>query len=172
MGLTGFLHLLWLVPAFALGFYLLVFVMMLVSVQVRNRRYLAGGIDLVDEVTQKQFGDYITSYLEHSGYSVSLVRQDEEIGTALLATKNGRERFIFAKRSRGGVPDEEVANALALARTATAGEVQIITNSLLSRSKDEQVKKQGVTVWDREKLIPYMGKAGARKFALQALATG
>jgi len=43
MGLTGFLHLLWLVPAFALGFYLLVFVMMLVSVQVRNRRYLAGG---------------------------------------------------------------------------------------------------------------------------------
>jgi len=172
MGLTGFLHLLWLVPLFVIGLYLFAFVTMIISVQIRNRRYLAGGIDLVDEMTQKQFGDYITSYLEHSGYSVSLVRQDEEIGTALLATKNGRERFIFAKRSRGGVSDEEVANALDLARAATAGEVQIITNSLLSRSKREQVKKQGVTVWDREKLIPYMGKAGARRFALQALATG
>ena len=172
MGLIGFLHLLWLVLLFVIGLYLFAFVTMIISVQIRNRRYLAGGIDLVDQMTQKQFGNYVSSYFEHSGYTMSLVRQDEATGTALLAVKKGRERFIFAKRSLGGVSDEEVANALDLARTATAGEVQIITNSLLSRSKDEQVKKQGVTVWDREKLIPYMGKAGARKFALQALAMG
>ncbi len=168
MGLMGFLHLLWLVPLFAVGLYLLVFAMMVASVQLRNRRYLDGGIDLVDKMTQEQFGTYLLSYFKHKGYDVTISRQDEATGTLLIARKNGQQRIVFAKRSCNGVSDAEVVQALDYAKAAET-RMLIVTNSILSRFKDEEVKKQGVEVWDREKLIPYMGKAGARKFALQAI---
>ncbi len=120
-------------------------------------------------MTQEQFGTYLLSYFKHKGHVVTISKQDEATGTMLIAGRNGQQRLIFAKRSRNGVSDAEVAHALDYAKTAKAKRILIITNSVLSRLKDEEVKKQGVEVWDREKLIPYMGKASARQFALQAI---
>jgi HJR/Mrr/RecB family endonuclease len=167
---TGLLHLLfWLVPLLVVCLVLLSVGYATVSAEVRHRRYLAGGIDLVDSMTQEQFGQYLMSYFEASGHTVSLVSQDEAAGTRFITSIDDERRFIFAKRARNGVPDAEVAHALDSARATTIRDILIVTNSVLFRNMDGQVKAQGVKVWDREKLISYMGKAGARKFALQAI---
>ena len=169
MGLTSFLHLLWLVPLLAIGLVVLAVAYATVSAEIRHRRYLAGGIDLVDaDMTQEQFGQYLMGYFKHFGDAVSIVSQSEA-GYIFIASCNSKQRFIFAKRSRNGVPDEEVSKALGSARALQIKEVTIITNSGLSRKMDEQVKSDGITVCDREKLIPLMGKANARQFALSAI---
>ncbi len=158
-----------LVPLFAIGLVILAVAVATASAEIRHRRYLAGGIDLVDaDMTQEQFGQYLMSYFEHSGDAVSIVSQSDT-GLTFIANGNSEQRFIFAKRSRNGVPDEEIGHALDSARALQVKEVIIVTDSVLSQKMDEQAKADGITVWDREKLIPVMGKANARQFALSAI---
>ena len=158
-----------LIPLSVIGLFLLAFAVSTTTANRRHKNYLTGGIDLVDDMTQAQFGRYLANYFQNFGYNVSILRQDEETGVAFITSKAGQKRFVFAKRSRTGVSDSDVTEALNLAKAAEIAQVLIITNSVLSRNMDEQLKKQGMSVWDREKLIPYMGKVGARKFALQAI---
>ena len=158
-----------LVPLFAIGLVILAVAVATASAEIRHRRYLAGGIDLVDaDMTQEQFGQYLMSYFEHSGDAVSIVSQSDT-GLTFIANGNSEQRFIFAKRSRNGVPDEEIGHALDSARALQVKEVIIVTDSVLSQKMDEQARADGITVWDREKLIPVMGKANARQFALSAI---
>ncbi len=169
MGVAGFLHLLWLVPLSAIGLFALAVAYATASAGMRHRRYIAGGLDLVDaDMTQEQFGRYLSGYFRSTSHNVSILQQSEATGTLFLVEKDGQQRVVYAKRSRNGVSDAEVTQALEDART-DASSLLIVTNSVLSWHKNDEVKKQGVEVWDREKLIPYMGKAGARRFALQAI---
>ena len=159
-----------LVPLFVIGLVILAVAVATASAEIRHRHYdLAGGIDLVDAgMTQEQFGHYLMSYFEHLGNAVSVVSQSET-EFIFIAQCNSKQRFVFAKRSRNGVPDEEVSNALCSAKALQIEEVTIVTNSVLSRQMDEQAKADGVTIWDHEKLIPLMGKANARQFAMSAI---
>lgn len=154
---------------FVVGVFALLAILAMATTGIRHKRYLAGGIDLVDEMTQEQFGKYLGGYFEHDGYTITLLSYDEVSGAALLVCRDSEKRFVFAKRSRRGVPDTEVTDALNTAETMKATDRLIVTNCVLFRDMDQKVKKQGVTVWDREMLIPLMGKAKARRFAVQAI---
>lgn len=154
---------------FVVGVFALLVMFAIVTTGKRQTNYLDGGINLVDEMTQEQFGQYLTGYFEQTGYAVTLLAQDEAFGTTLLVCKKNEKRFVFAKRSENGVPDMEVVHALQTADDAKATGKLIVTNSVLFRDMDKKVKEQGVTVWDRERLIPLMGKAKARRFAVQAI---
>ncbi len=90
MGVIGFLHLLWLVPLIAIGLVVLAVAYATASAEIRQKRYLAGGIDLVDEMTQEQFGTYLLGYFKDRSYDVTISKQDEAMGTLLIAGKNGQ----------------------------------------------------------------------------------
>ena len=154
---------------FVVGVFALFVMFAMATTGKRQTNYLDGGIDLVDEMTQEQFGRYLTGYFEHDGYAVTPLSQDEVLGTTLLLYKSNEKRFVFAKRSRRAVPDTEVTHALNTTNAAQATDRLIVTNCVLFRDMDKTVKEQGVTVWDRERLIPLMGKAKAKRFAVQAI---
>lgn len=166
------LQILWfffLLVLFIAGVFALCAIVAMATAGKRRTRYLAGGIDLVDEMTQKQFGQYLTNYFQHSGYAVTLISQGENFGTTLLLQSNDEKRYVFAKRSARGVPDSEVLHALNIAGGLGIKNILLVTNCVLFRNMNTQVKEQGVGVWDRETLIPLMGKAAAKKFAVQAI---
>lgn len=168
----SFWQLLWfffLLVLFIVGVFALCAVVAMATAGHRRTRYLAGGIDLVDEMTQQQFGQYLTNYFQHSGYAVTLISQDENFGTTLLLQSNNEKRYVFAKRSPRAIPESEVLQALNTAGGLGVKNILLVTNCVLFRNMDTQVKEQGVIVWDRETLIPLMGKAGARRFAVQAI---
>ena len=159
-----------LVPLFVIGLVILAVAVATASAEIRHKRYLAGGIDMVDaDMTQEQFGQYLMCYFENRGYTVSVVSLSEAEGFSFIAGRNGQQRFVFAKRSRNGVPDQQVLQALAEAAASQLKDITIVTNSVLSRTMDERVKSQGVKVWDRELIIPYLGRANARRFAEEAI---
>jgi restriction system protein len=120
---------------------------------IRQRRLARSGIREIDAMDGRTFERYLETVFRRLGYKVELTKYRGDFGADLVVRKDGRRIAVQAKRYSKNVGVKAVQEAVAAKGYYDADEAMVVTNGHYTRQAAELARKNGVTLWDRERLI-------------------
>lgn len=132
---------------------------------IRNKRFIASGIDIVDEMSGEEFEEFLLAHFKNLGYQGYLTPSTADYGADLVLEKDARRIVAQAKRWKRTVGIEAVQQIVGAIKHYDATKGMVITNSTFTENAYELAKSNGVELWDRGKLIEVMRNANGQELA-------
>lgn len=144
--LTGFLVL------FALGAFLIA----LIGNAIRYQKLKKSGILNVDQMTGKEFEEYLRVLFLERGYQVQLTKTTGDYGADLVLSSKSRKIIVQAKRYKKNVGIKAVQEISAAKKHYQADECWVVTNSHYTEPAKNLAKSNQVRLVDRALLMKWM----------------
>lgn len=110
-------------------------------------------IEKIDMMTGRQFEEFLAHYFNELGYSTTLTPQSGDYGIDIIIEARFEKIGVQVKCYQGKVTNSAVQEAVAGVRHYGLDKAMVITNNYFQPSAIELAKDNGVTLWDRDKLI-------------------
>lgn len=111
------------------------------------------GIAEIDQMTGRQFEEYLGTLFQHHGYKVSYTPTTGDFGADLILNKGNETIVVQAKRYKKAVGVKAVQEVIPSINMYNAGVAWVITNSTYTMQALTLAKKNRVRMIDREELI-------------------
>ena len=121
-----------------------------------KKRLLDSGILEVDEMTGKEFENFLYFHFINCGYSVTLTQDSQDYGADLILYKDGSRTVAQAKRSKNSVGIKAVQEVAGAVRHYKGNKGRVITNNRFTENAYNLAKSNDVELWDRKKLIEFI----------------
>ena len=115
-------------------------------------------IELIDELTGRQFEEYISKLFQKMGYSTTLTPTSGDYGIDVIAKNDFLTIGIQTKCYKEKVPNSAVQEAVTGLKHYKLDKAMVITNSDFQPSAYELAKDNNVILWNRKKLIEEIEK--------------
>lgn len=123
-----------------------------------RRRVLQTGMATVDRMSGIEFESFLKSHFEALGYHVATTPKTGDYGADLVLAR-GREKIVLqAKRYAGKIGIAAIQQIVAAKSYYGAGKAIVVTNSYFTKNAAELARKNGVELWDRNKLQSVMAR--------------
>lgn len=119
----------------------------------QRARLLRSGIAEIDQMTGLEFERYLQLLLTRRGYTDISLTSVYDLGTDLLAKKDGIRWAIQAKRYKGAVGLDSVRQVVASKEHYKCDKAMVITNSHFTKNARTIAESTGCVLIDREMLI-------------------
>ena len=136
----------------------------------KQRRIARSGIQEIDRMTGLLFEQYLASLFRRLGYSVERTSYQGDYGADLVVSKDGVKTAIQAKRSKRKIGIKAVQEAVAAKGYYSCDKAMVVTNSFFTRQAATLAHRNGVSLWDRNRLAKAMASVGGKRVIAQALA--
>ncbi|MCD6159310.1 MAG: restriction endonuclease [Kosmotoga sp.] len=117
-------------------------------------------MSLIDNLEGKDFERFLLLLFRRLGYNAHLTGRGKDQGADLVIKKRFLRTAVQAKRYSNSVGNAAVQQVYASRKIYNCRKAMVVTNSRFTREARELARKTGVVLWDREKLIRHMVKAG------------
>jgi len=118
-----------------------------------SKRLKQSGIADIDDMTGRQFEEYLGTLFNSQGYSVSYTPATGDFGADLIL-KRGKETVVVqAKRYKKTVGIKAVQEVIPAKGMYNASAAWVVTNSNYTKQALTLAKRNGVRMIDREQLI-------------------
>jgi len=124
-----------------------------------RKRLLDSGILEVDEMTGKEFENFLYVHFINCGYSVTLTQDSQDYGADLILYKDGSKTVVQAKRSKNPVGIKAVQEVAGAVRHYKGNKGRVITNNRFTENAYKLAKSNEVELWDRKELIEFILRA-------------
>jgi restriction system protein len=121
-----------------------------------RKRLLDSGILEVDEMTGKEFENFLAIHFINCGYSVTLTQDSQDYGADLILYKDGSKTVVQAKRSKNPVGIKAVQEVAGAVRHYKGNKARVITNNRFTENAYNLADSNEVELWDRKKLIEFI----------------
>ncbi|MEG4250461.1 restriction endonuclease [Microcoleus sp. Pol10D4] len=121
-----------------------------------RKRLLDSGILEVDEMTGKEFENFLYLYFINFGYSVKLTQDSQDYGADLILYKDGSTTVVQAKRSKNPIGIKAVQEVAGAVRHYKGNKGRVITNNRFTENAYNLAKSNDVEFWDRKRLIEFI----------------
>lgn len=138
-----------------------IFIIYMVVLVKRKQRLRSSGIQDIDQMTGKQFEEYLSELFKMLGYSSSVTQQAGDYGADLILIKDNRRIIVQAKRYKKNVGIKAVQEIYGAINHYKAGEGWVVTNSGFTKAAESLAKSNSVKLYGREQLIEMILKAKA-----------
>lgn len=118
-----------------------------------NKRMQQSGIAEIDQMTGRQFEEYIGTLFKHQDYKVSYTSTTGDFGADLILTKGKETIVVQAKRYKKAVGVKAVQEVIPSMNMYNASAAWVITNSTFTKQALTLAKKNHVRMIDRDALI-------------------
>lgn len=129
----------------------------------RKKRLRSSGIQDIDQMTGKQFEEYLSELFSMMGYSSRVTQQAGDYGADIVLTKDNRRIVVQAKRYKKNVGIKAVQEIYGAINHYKAHEGWVVTNSRYTKAAESLAKSNSVKLYGREQLIELILKANATK---------
>jgi len=136
----------------------------------RQRRIARSGIEEIDRMTGLLFEQYLASLFRRLGHSVERTSYQGDYGADLVVSKDGVKTAIQAKRSKRKIGIKAVQEAVAARGYYSCDKAMVVTNSFFTHQAATLAHRNGVSLWDRNRLAKAMDSIGGKRAVSQALA--
>jgi restriction system protein len=119
----------------------------------KRRQLLASRIEDLDAMSGRQFEEFLEALFLKLGYEVELTRYVGDYGADLVVRKDGVKTVVQAKRSKGRVGVKAIGEVLRAKGNYGSSAAMIITNSDYTRQAQEEAKRHGIVLWERNALM-------------------
>ena len=136
----------------------------------KQRRIARSGIQEIDRMTGLLFEQYLASLFRRLGHSVERTSYQGDYGADLVVSKDGVKTAIQAKRSKRKIGIKAVQEAVAAKGYYSCDKAMVVTNSFFTRQAATLAHRNGVSLWDRNRLAKAMASVGGKRVIAQALA--
>ena len=121
-----------------------------------KKRLLNSGIREVDEMTGKEFENFLYVHFRNFGYTVTLTQDSQDYGADLILYKDGSKTVVQAKRSKNPVGIKAVQEVAGAVRHYKGNKCLVITNNRFTENACKLAKSNEVELWDRKRLIEFI----------------
>ncbi|WP_244943916.1 restriction endonuclease [Siminovitchia fortis] len=122
-----------------------------------QKKLLKSGIQQIDEMTGRQFEEYLSELLRRQGYKVRLTKSTGDFGADLVLTSTGGKVIVVqAKRYKNNVGIKAVQEVGTSMLHYNAAEAWVITNSYYTKAARTLAKSNGVHLYNRDDLIGWI----------------
>ena len=122
----------------------------------QKKRLLDSGIREVDEMTGKEFENFLAVHFRNFGYRVTLTQDSQDYGADLILYKDGSKTVVQAKRSKNPVGIKGVQEVAGAVRHYNGNKGIVITNNRFTENAYNLAESNEVELWDRKKLIEFI----------------
>ena len=122
------------------------------SARFKNRMQQSG-IAEIDQMTGRQFEEYVGTLFQHQGYKVSYTPTTGDFGADLILDKGKETIVVQAKRYKKAVGVKAVQEVIPSINMYKADSAWVITNSIYTKQALTLAKKNHVRMIDRDELI-------------------
>lgn len=119
----------------------------------KNKKLSASGILQVDEMSGKQFEDFLRLRYEANGYKVRQTPYRNDFGADLILERDRQRIVVQAKRYKSNVGIKAVQEIVAAKLHYRADAAWVVTNSGYTKAAKELASSNGVRLVDRAQLI-------------------
>ena len=120
---------------------------------MRERKLNASGIRQVDEMSGKEFEQFLKLRYEARDYKVRRTPYQNDFGADLVMERDGRRIVVQAKRWKKNVGIKAVQEIVAAKSHYKADDAWVVTNSQYTKAAKELALSNGVRLVDRAQLI-------------------
>ena len=121
-----------------------------------KNRLLDSGILEVDEMTGKEFENFLYVHFINFGYSVNLTQDSQDYGADLILYKDGSKTVVQAKRSKNPVGIKAVQEVAGAVRHYKGNKGIVITNNRFTENAYNLVESNDIELWDRKRLVEFI----------------
>lgn len=118
-----------------------------------KKRMRQSGIAEIDQMTGRQFEEYVGTLFQHQGYKVSYTPTSGDFGADLILNKGQETIAVQAKRYKKAVGVKAVQEVIPSINMYNAEVAWVITNSTYTKQASTLAKKNNVRMIDRDELI-------------------
>lgn len=119
----------------------------------RHVQLARAGMPEVDAMDGLEFEEYLQTLFERLGYSVQLTSVMGDWGADLVLRRHGVGTVVQAKRWRRKVGVKAVQEALAAMPMYRCTHAMVVTNSRFTEQAQVLASRNGVELWDRDRLV-------------------
>ena len=123
--------------------------------RLKRRRYLRSPLRKVDQMSGREFEDFLSAYFSGLGYRVQPTPASNDYGVDLLCWDRQECLAVQAKRYSGTVGVHAVQELLSGMSYYQVERGLVISNAYFSRQARELAEKGGVELWDRDDLVRF-----------------
>jgi restriction system protein len=120
---------------------------------MKERKLNISGIRQVDEMSGKEFEQFLKLRYEARGYKVRRTPYQNDFGADLVMERDGRRIVVQAKRWKQNVGIKAVQEIVAAKSHYKAEDAWVVTNSQFTKAAKELASSNGVRLIDRAQLI-------------------
>ncbi len=120
---------------------------------IQRRRYLRSRLCKIDQMSGKEFENFLKYQLEARGYDVKLTQYTVDYGADLICQKDKVRIVIQAKRYKQKVGIKAIQEIVASKAYYHASESMVITNSYFTKNATVLAKANNTILWDRNNII-------------------
>lgn len=132
------------------------FLIALIGNAIRYQKLKKSGILNVDEMTGKEFEEYLRVLFLERGYQVQLTKTTGDYGADLVLSSKNRKIIVQAKRHKKNVGIKAVQEISAAKKHYQADECWVVTNSHYTEPAKNLAKSNQVRLVDRTLLMKWM----------------
>lgn len=118
-----------------------------------KKRMQQSGIAEIDQMSGRQFEEYVGTLFQSQGYKVSYTSTTGDFGADLILNKGKETIVVQAKRYKKAVGVKAVQEVIPSIKMYKAGAAWVITNSIYTKQALTLAKKNHVRMIDRDELI-------------------
>jgi len=137
----------------------------------KKRRIARSGIQEVNRMTGLQFEQYLEWLFRQLGYRVNRTSYQGDYGADLVVSKDGVKTTIQAKRSKRKIGIKAVQEAVAAIGYYSCDKAMVVTNSFFTHQAAALAHRNGVSLWDRNRLRKAMDSVGGKRAIAQAMSS-
>lgn len=151
--------------SFAPFLFVLVFIIIIyIYIHIKRKQKLrSSGILDIDQMSGKQFEEYLAELFSMMGYSTTVTKQAGDYGADLVITKDSHRIVVQAKRYKKNVGIKAVQEIYGAINHYKAQEGWVVTNSSYTKAAESLAKSNSVKLYGREQLIEMILKAKVTK---------
>ncbi|CAG7651263.1 restriction endonuclease [Paenibacillus allorhizosphaerae] len=145
---------------FALGAVGIIIILMswIVAAIIRNRRLKRleqSGIYDIDQMSGREFEEYLGQLFKFYGYSVIVTKEVGDFGADLVLSKDGIKIVVQAKRYSKNIGVKAVQEVHSAISYYNASEAWVVSNSGYTKAAITLAKTNNVRLIDRDELIEW-----------------
>lgn len=118
-----------------------------------NKRLQQSGISDIDQMSGRQFEEYLGTLFGNQGYSVSYTSTTGDFGADLILKKGQEVIVIQAKRYKQSIGVKAVQEVISAMKMYNATASWVVTNSTYTKQALTLAKRNHVRMIEREELI-------------------
>jgi restriction system protein len=119
----------------------------------KTRRYAQAGITDVDNLSGKEFEQYLETLFKKLGYQVQRTPYQGDYGADLVLRHGDEKTVVQAKRYHRNVGVKAVQEAVASKEYYRCDKMMVVTNSRFTRQARILAKANQVELWNRDELV-------------------
>jgi restriction system protein len=127
-----------------------------VKEEEEKKRLLDSGIREVDEMTGKEFENFLYVHFRNFGYGVTLTQDSQDYGADLILYKDGSKTVVQAKRSKNPVGIKAVQEVAGAVRHYKGNKGIVITNNRFTENAYNLAESNDIELWERKRLIEFI----------------